>query len=569
MRRVAFPDLYKPGMKLRFVFYFLLGSSFTAYAQTAGASTLSTIETLASKIKSLESKMESLDAAYTRTFEEEAKEKERLESRIQAEQQEIVRQQELLEEKIQKKKDEIASSTTWQNRRKSAQSGWKEYKPGTCSAGGPPPICVVDHWYKVSVQEAIREYEALERKELEKVREQNRINYNRLTGAQNELSKFVTSNPNRFQIERNRINREKNEVELEINSLRDRISQLSRLYAKEVEEEISPVLNSYAMTIPRAVADKHIALLRLGVLQGNLYSLAGEEQQAVNNLNQKLESDYQEKLGPLETRLFNERAGLRARRGEAEAEITALTNGRVRAETLLKKVEKDIEVIRKAIEADRKEGRSTALKQEEKDKLEEEKVKLRNQIEAVQQSIKEIQNKFTQFKSTAEFTISALDKQVSELKLNHPKRVAESVTNLRAGYEMKRQVYGDALKAQTAGLSNHDKAIESAKEQFSEKVQKYRRAVAAERKRLITACTESGASCSNTNLESLVVSKESELLSCAVSIEKKYTLYSSCTEMFEVYNTPFRAAVKGLSDNDLKALGKEGVDNPIKDLLKT
>lgn len=556
-------------MKLRFIFYFLLGSSFTAYAQTAGASTLSTIETLASKIKSLESKIQSLNTAYARTFQEEAKEKERLESRIRAEQQEIVRQQELLEEKIQKKKDEIASSTTWQNRRKSAQSGWKEYKPGTCSAGGPPPICVVDHWYKVSVQEAIREYEALERKELEKVREQNKVNYNKVTDAQNELSKLVTGNPNRFQAERNRINREKNEVESEINSLRDRISQLSRLYTKEVEEEISPVLNSYAKAIPRAVADKHIALLRLGILQGSLYHLAGEEQQAVFNLNQKLESDFREKLGPLETRLFNERAGLKARKGANDAEITALANGRGRAETLLKKVEKDIEVIKKAIEADSKVGKNTAIKEEEKDKLEEEKIKLQNQIEAAMQSIREIQSKFAQFKSTAEFTISSLDKQVIELKLNHPKRVTESLANLRAGYEMKRQIYGDALKAQTSGLSTYDKGIENAKEQFLEKVQRYQNTVAAERKRLISACTESGASCSNTNLESMVVSKESDLLSCAVSIEKKYTRYSNCTEMFEVYNVPFNAAVKGLSDNDLKALGKDGVDNAIKDLLKT
>ncbi len=29
-------------------------------------------------------------------------------------------------------------------------SGWIEYNPGHCSAGGPPPICVANHWYKSS-----------------------------------------------------------------------------------------------------------------------------------------------------------------------------------------------------------------------------------------------------------------------------------------------------------------------------------------------------------------------------------------------------------------------------------
>lgn len=28
------------------------------------------------------------------------------------------------------------------------KSGWVEYNPGTCDAGGPPPICPVNHWYK-------------------------------------------------------------------------------------------------------------------------------------------------------------------------------------------------------------------------------------------------------------------------------------------------------------------------------------------------------------------------------------------------------------------------------------
>lgn len=34
------------------------------------------------------------------------------------------------------------------NRFCSATLGWKEYEPGTCSAGGPPPICVADHWHR-------------------------------------------------------------------------------------------------------------------------------------------------------------------------------------------------------------------------------------------------------------------------------------------------------------------------------------------------------------------------------------------------------------------------------------
>lgn len=30
----------------------------------------------------------------------------------------------------------------------SHKAGWTEFTPGTCDAGGPPPICVASHWYK-------------------------------------------------------------------------------------------------------------------------------------------------------------------------------------------------------------------------------------------------------------------------------------------------------------------------------------------------------------------------------------------------------------------------------------
>jgi hypothetical protein len=30
----------------------------------------------------------------------------------------------------------------------SHKNGWTEYESGTCQAGGPPPICTADHWYK-------------------------------------------------------------------------------------------------------------------------------------------------------------------------------------------------------------------------------------------------------------------------------------------------------------------------------------------------------------------------------------------------------------------------------------
>lgn len=39
----------------------------------------------------------------------------------------------------------------------SHMKGWVEYNPGTCSAGGPPPICPANHWYQ-NPSQAMNDY---------------------------------------------------------------------------------------------------------------------------------------------------------------------------------------------------------------------------------------------------------------------------------------------------------------------------------------------------------------------------------------------------------------------------
>lgn len=54
------------------------------------------------------------------------------------------------------KGNDHADAATLVNRYCSARIGWREHRPGDCSAGGPPPICPVNyHWYRVSPQEGL------------------------------------------------------------------------------------------------------------------------------------------------------------------------------------------------------------------------------------------------------------------------------------------------------------------------------------------------------------------------------------------------------------------------------
>src|SRR5689334_4048141 len=85
-----------------------------ALSQTAGASIVTSIESKVASLLSNEERISSLKAQIERL-------KQQKQAEIKAG-----------EERLARKVDEIENSTVWQNRLKSARSGWKEYNPGTC-----------------------------------------------------------------------------------------------------------------------------------------------------------------------------------------------------------------------------------------------------------------------------------------------------------------------------------------------------------------------------------------------------------------------------------------------------
>ena len=61
------------------------------------------------------------------------------------------------------KQEDIKNWEKLSNQLCSAKTGWVEINPGTCSAGGPPPICKVDHWIQKPA-EAMAQFESENKK---------------------------------------------------------------------------------------------------------------------------------------------------------------------------------------------------------------------------------------------------------------------------------------------------------------------------------------------------------------------------------------------------------------------
>jgi hypothetical protein len=58
--------------------------------------------------------------------------------------------------------DELGHSSQLLNRLCSYKLGWVEKVPGTCQAGGPPPICPVDHWMQIGTPNATQKMYSVE-----------------------------------------------------------------------------------------------------------------------------------------------------------------------------------------------------------------------------------------------------------------------------------------------------------------------------------------------------------------------------------------------------------------------
>ncbi|MFT6185260.1 MAG: hypothetical protein ACJAYM_002794, partial [Flavobacteriales bacterium] len=277
---------------------FLGGITFTSIAQTAGSGTLSSIESLAKQESANSEKVGELNRKHMDTYVLEDLKLKRLEEELRALEKKQLQTEMAVEEELATKLDEIENSQSWINRRESAERGYKEYNPGTCNAGGPPPICSANHWYSVSYDEAMREYNALVERELNKIRDKNTNADNALSEKSKELYDFQFGE-NEFAKKRDSINDEMNELTAKNSDIRDEIAALSKVYEDQIKEQAESMQNQDLQPWLRAIADKHYAELKIGILEAQMDELDEEEIRALDELRDKMNSDNEQKIETL------------------------------------------------------------------------------------------------------------------------------------------------------------------------------------------------------------------------------------------------------------------------------
>ncbi|MFT7209438.1 MAG: DNA repair exonuclease SbcCD ATPase subunit [Flavobacteriales bacterium] len=533
---------------------FLGGITFTSIAQTAGSGTLSSIESLAKQESANSEKVGELNRKHMDTYVLEDLKLKRLEEELRALEKKQLQTEMAVEEELATKLDEIENSQSWINRRESAERGYKEYNPGTCNAGGPPPICSANHWYSVSYDEAMREYNALVERELNKIRDKNTNADNALSEKSKELYDFQFGE-NEFAKKRDSINDEMNELTAKNSDIRDEIAALSKVYEDQIKEQAESMQNQDLQPWLRAIADKHYAELKIGILEAQMDELDEEEIRALDELRDKMNSDNEQKIETL-----NQQINLST--AELEAFVKSSTYDINADEQKLRSKRSDLRDVEDQLE------KEEALTAEELNQLKNQQAELTNEIEFLESKIEDASKTRKNGKERREQEITEFKDEVWNLKVNLPMQILEAENDLKEAYSAKREILEDAKAGRQLKLNLIEEAISANESAFRQKVSSYENKVEPERIRLLSACKESGASCWGTGLIGDIWSSANNLISCAHQLESDTLYYTGCEIASQYTKTTYNGLVNGISDRELGVLRRQNSVNQYMDLLK-
>lgn len=491
--------------------FFALSLVLTASAQTSGAGYISSIEAKATTIENLQNKIAQLEIDLKRW---------RLERNAQ---------DDLLQKRLAAKLNEIETSQSWINRRESAKNGWKENYPGNCSAGGPPPICVANHWHRVSISDAMREYEDFKKKELDKIHDEidrAKKDYNdKIDKAEREVPKIYD----------------------DIDRLKQEIVQMSKDYKDVVVKAAKNVQSIYLAELMRIVAEKHFIEDRLNIITVKIADLNAEETKALNESAEKVRKQNEEEKQKIASEIEAKKQRLQQLQ---QAHLSRLSPLKLNDETLKQKlfnVNKQLQNI-------------AALTADEIKILKLSKTETEDRIAQIQKSIEEYELQYTTSKQQTEGEIKTLGDKSWDLTVNLSKRQQDAAETLKKAFALRRKILTDAKAARQANLQLTGELLLSKKAALRKKFMEYAADADKERVRLIRACQKATSSCFGIDTYGDVIGNWNKAEGCVAEMEAAHfstdPIYG-CVDETANYRQHYASFINGLSDADIQALQKQ------------
>lgn len=493
-----------------------------ATAQTSGSGYVSSIESKAKQILALEAEIEALKQKI---------------SRLGVQKQESIdNAKRRLAEAIERTKNE----TSWKNRLETAKNGWEEDSPGTCSAGGPPPICSANHWHQTSVAASMAKYNEYLDDYLRPYREAVK---NAGISEQKEMDQAGSDIDKKT---------------LQVPDLRKQLVALSKQYEEHMKEVSENKAKTYGMELARMLSETHyqedLVAQYKKLIQENDAKEVTKKKEVTDKVKAQLES-LKKKLEldivSLENKYKEVIASREATIAQHNTVITDLQSKLHNAEMKLQNF-KGTETEKLALEEQKKNIQVPLYKEQEK---------VRALTDGIKQLKAQLYNESTLIRN-----------EIFTLTSDESKKIAAVRKLVEDAFTAQREML---LKAKTNAETRVTNLTNAYRLKLNERGSEYNKWVSVadgERVRVMRACQSVSCACYGTYVVNEANMTWNRTKDCLSTIERVRRTngsiyYSTCVELRAFYDSLYKGYEGGNSAAEQDALERQKARNRFENLI--
>lgn len=373
--------------------------------------------------------------------------------------------------------------------------------------------------------------------------------YDRMIAAKEAEIKAFEEGENEFSRKRMEWGQQMDRLRDNADRLRQEITELSKSYKDKVLDQAKAMHRTWVGSLMSLVAEKHYREDQINILQVKIADLAQEETKAKAEFEDKLRRKNEEGIQELNNKIAN---------NEARA-VSVEQNYTARVDPL----EQELPGLRSRLIQVEVELTNINLSEEDRKLLETEKANLEQKIGSAENLLEEYRVSYENEIARLEQENVGFRDEIWKLKTSSfSEQLQKGLENLARAFQMKRNIFNDAIAGNTTTLNEVGQELNVRTDEFRKKNSEYIGEVDAERIRMMNACSQAGASCYGTDAVLAVAGNWNKVSGCVGQMDSAQhsgdPVYG-CEEESAIYLQHYRSKKSGMSDSDKEALSRNTV----------
>jgi chromosome segregation ATPase len=346
---------------------------------------------------------------------------------------------------------------------------------------------------------------------------------------------------------RDALDRQMNDLKASSDNLREEIQELSKKYKEAVVREGKNLQQLLISELMRILANKHYTEDRIDIIAVKLNDLVKEESDAVAKSNEKVKKETEDEKTTMQSEI-------NLNKDRINQLQTGFMNMMSTQSSLESQLVQELNQLKQAWKAVPSSNKTEIEKIEAAIKSTEDK------LQNVRKQTADIKTDYEQKKSEWEIRNKELSDKIWNLTITLSQKQQAAADQVKKGFDVKRRILNDAKAARTMNLQQTGSLLISKQDAARRKFMEFAAEVDRERIRLLTACSNSGASCYGTDTHGTVVGNWNTAEGCIGEMESSHgsndPVYG-CVEEAATYKQEYSSFMSGMSDSDLEALRRK------------